>query len=65
MRQTADVIDGYKAVGEFRPDLWLFARHEGQDVGCLLLNLHPDVRHAEIVYVALVPEVRSRGWGLS
>jgi len=63
LRQTADVINGYKAVGEFRPDLWLFARHEGQDVGCLLLNMHPDVRHAEIVYVALIPEVRGRGWG--
>jgi mycothiol synthase len=63
LRQTADVIDGYKAVGAFRPDLWLFARHEDQDVGCLLLNVHPDVRHAEIVYVALVPEVRGRGWG--
>ena len=28
------------------------------------MNLHPDVRHAEIVYVALIPEVRGRRWGL-
>lgn len=63
LRQTADVIEGYQAVGEFHPELWLIARHRAQDVGCLLMNLHPDVRHAEIVYIALIPEVRGRGWG--
>jgi ribosomal protein S18 acetylase RimI-like enzyme len=63
LRQTADVIAGYQAVGEFRPELWLIARDRAEDVGCLFMNLHPDVRHAEIVYVALIPEVRGRGWG--
>ena len=53
-----------KASGEFRPELWQIARHEDDDVGCLLVNLHPDVKHAEIVYLAVVPEVRGRGWGL-
>ena len=33
-------------------------------MGCLLVNLHPDVNHAEIVYLGLIPEVRGRGWGL-
>lgn len=64
LRETEDVIAGYQAVGQFRSELWLVVRHAGMDVGCLLLNLHPDVQHAEIVYVALVPEVRGRGWGL-
>lgn len=63
LRKTADVIAGYQAVGEFRPEHWQIARYEGTDVGCLLVNLHPDVRHAEVVYMALVPEVRGRGWG--
>jgi len=63
LRSTQDVLRGYQAVGEFRPELWSFVRWQGADVGCLLLNLHPDVRHAEIVYLALVPEVRGRGWG--
>ncbi len=63
LRQTADVIAGYQAVGEFQPELWLIARDRAEDVGCLLMNLHPDVRHAEIVYIALIPEVRGRGWG--
>jgi mycothiol synthase len=64
LRDTADVIAGYRAVGEHRPDFWLIAQHAGQDVGCLLLNLHPDVNHAEIIYLAVVPEARGRGWGL-
>jgi mycothiol synthase len=65
LRKTEDVFAGYRAVGEFRPELWHIAVHNGADVGCLLVNLHPDVGHAEIVYVAVVPEVRGRGWGLA
>jgi ribosomal protein S18 acetylase RimI-like enzyme len=64
-RKTADVVAGYKSVGQFRPELWQIARHDGADVGCLLVNLHRDVKHAEIVYVGLVPEVRGRSWGLT
>jgi ribosomal protein S18 acetylase RimI-like enzyme len=65
LRQTADVLAGYQAVGEFRPELWHLVRHHGDDVGCLLINLHRDVGHAEIVYLALIPSVRGRGWGLA
>jgi ribosomal protein S18 acetylase RimI-like enzyme len=65
LRETADVIAGYQSVGEFRPGLWNFVRYAGDDIGCLLVNLHPDVKHAEIVYLGLVPEVRGRGWGLA
>jgi ribosomal protein S18 acetylase RimI-like enzyme len=63
LRKATDVITGYQSVGEFHTELWLIARHRDDDVGCLLINLHPGVRHAEIVYIALVPEVRGRGWG--
>jgi ribosomal protein S18 acetylase RimI-like enzyme len=63
LRTTQDVLAGYRAVGQFRPELWRFVRWQEADVGCLLLNVHPDVRYAEIVYLALVPEVRGRGWG--
>jgi mycothiol synthase len=65
LRDTADVIEGYQAVGEFRPELWFFVREENRDVGCLLINLHPDVEHAEIIYLAVVPEARGNGWGLA
>jgi mycothiol synthase len=64
LREPADVIAGYQGVGQFRPELWQFVRHENEDVGCVLVNLHPDVGHAEIVYLAIAPEVRGRGWGL-
>jgi len=64
LRKTADVVAGYRSVGEFHPELWQIVRHGGDDVGCLLVNLHPDVNHAEIVYLGLIPEVRGRGWGL-
>jgi ribosomal protein S18 acetylase RimI-like enzyme len=64
LRETADVVAGYKSIGQFRPERWLIARCGGDDIGCLLVNVHPDVNHAEIVYVALVPEMRGRNWGL-
>lgn len=64
LRETADVIAGYRAVGLYRPDLWFVARQQEEDIGCLLLNLHPDVNHLEIVYLAIVPEVRGQGYGL-
>ncbi len=64
LRETADVIAGYQALGTYLPELWLFVRHAGRDVGCLLINLHLDVQHAELVYVGLTPDVRGRGWGL-
>jgi ribosomal protein S18 acetylase RimI-like enzyme len=64
LRDIEDVLSGYRGVGEYRPELWQVAIHEGQPVGCLLVNVHADVRHAELVYVGLVPEVRCRGWGL-
>jgi ribosomal protein S18 acetylase RimI-like enzyme len=63
LRETKDVLAGYQAVGEFRPELWLLVRCESRDVGCLLLADHPSENHLEIVYTGLVPEVRGRGWG--
>jgi len=63
LRPTRDVLAGYKSIGQFDPTLWQIVRHGGVDVACLLLNVHPDVQHAEIVYVGLIPEVRGRGWG--
>jgi ribosomal protein S18 acetylase RimI-like enzyme len=63
LRTTADVLAGYRAVGKFDPSLWKIARNRGEDVGCVLVNVHPDVWHAEVVYLGLVPEVRGRGWG--
>lgn len=63
LRTTAEALEGYRAVGQFHAVLWQIAVAAEGDVGCLLVNLHPDVRHAEVVYLGLVPQVRGRGWG--
>jgi mycothiol synthase len=64
LRATADVLAGYRAVGESHDRLWSVVRADGNDVGCLLLADHADTRQYEVVYVGLAPEVRGRGWGL-
>ncbi|HZN34260.1 MAG TPA: GNAT family N-acetyltransferase [Pirellulaceae bacterium] len=63
LRATADVVRGHRSVGQFRPELWQILLVEGREAGCLLVNLHPDVGHAELVYLGLAPEVRGRGYG--
>ena len=34
VRNTHDVLAGYRATGEFDPGRWLIVRHAGSDVGC-------------------------------
>ena len=63
VRNIDEVISGYQATGEFRPENWLFVRNSGEDVGVLLLADHPPAKHRELIYMGLVPEVRGRGWG--
>lgn len=68
LRSTADVLAGYQAIGRHAPDRWLIARHNGQDVGCLLLAEHVRDDEAtggfvELVYMGLVPAARGRGLG--
>ena len=64
IRAIEDVLTGYRKTGEYRPDWWLFARHGGEDVGCVLLADHPEHDQCELMYLGLVPEVRGRGWGV-
>jgi mycothiol synthase len=65
VRPTAEVLAGYRSVGDFKPVNWLIARHGGADVGCLILAEHPQQRIWELVYMGVVPESRGRGWGLA
>ncbi|HEX4145973.1 MAG TPA: GNAT family N-acetyltransferase [Pirellulales bacterium] len=64
LRETTSVLAGYRAAGRFDPGRWFFLRHDGRDVGCLLLTEHPEHRQWELVYIGLVPEARGRSWGL-
>jgi ribosomal protein S18 acetylase RimI-like enzyme len=63
-RSIADVVEGYRAVGGFRPEIWLVARFNHEDVGCILLADHAPQRVWELVYMGILPEARGRGLGL-
>jgi mycothiol synthase len=63
VRKTEDVIDGYKMTGSYSPSRWFFVRHEGADIGCLLLTDHPGLQQWELIYIGLVPSARGCGWG--
>ncbi len=65
LRPIGEVLEGYQAVGDFRPEHWSIARSGGRDVGCLLLAAHPQHKIWEIVYMGIVPEARGQGFGLS
>ena len=64
VREIEDVLTGYKASGVFDPSRWLILRHQGQDVGCLLLTDHPTHGNWELVYMGIPPSSRGHGWGL-
>ena len=63
VRSIQEILDGYRAVGQFDPRRWLLVRHAGADVGCLLLAEHPG-RIWELVYMGLASQARGRRWGL-
>ena len=63
VRPTEDVLAGYRGIGVFDPNRWLIVRHQGRDVGCLLLTDHPQHENYELVYMGVVPAARGHGWG--
>jgi len=64
VREIEDVLDGYRATGVFDPSRWLIVRHDGRDVGCLLLADHPEHGNWELVYMGVVASLRGHGWGM-
>lgn len=63
IRETEDVLAGYRAAGVYSPDLWFVITHENEPVGCLVLTDHPDFDQLELVYMGLIPRFRGHGWG--
>jgi ribosomal protein S18 acetylase RimI-like enzyme len=63
LRKIEDVLTGYQATGVFSAQRWLYVRHDGRDVGCLLLADHPREGNVELVYMGLIPQARGNGWG--
>lgn len=64
VREIEDVLAGYRATGVFDPSRWLIVRHQGQDVGCLLLADHPEDENWELVYMGVAGSRRGHGWGM-
>ena len=63
LREPSDVVAGYKVQGRFNNDHWYIASADGTDVGCLILAEHPPGESWELVYMGIVPEARSHGYG--
>lgn len=63
MRGIDDVLEGHRAVGVFRDDLWLLVRQRGRPAGVMLMSMTGDGRTAELVYLGLCPSLRGRGLG--
>ncbi len=64
MRNVKSVVEGYRSIGLYKPERWLFAKNqEGEDVGVCLLTDHPAARQWELIYMGIVPEARGRGYG--
>ncbi len=61
LRESGDVIESHRSIGEFDPTLWWIVRLDQQPAGALLLNPSPPMNHTELVYLGLAPELRGRG----
>jgi ribosomal protein S18 acetylase RimI-like enzyme len=61
VRPVSDVLDGYRAAGEFRNGLWCLVRSEGEFVGCVLLCSFPESSIASLQYMGVIPRSRRRG----
>ena len=64
IRDVEDVLAGYRASGVFDASRWLIVRHDGADVGCLLLGDFPENDNWELVYMGVTPSARGHGWGI-
>ncbi len=63
IRDSSDVLDGYRQQGTFDPERWFIVANQGEDIGTLILTVHSDSGNWELVYMGLVPEQRGNGFG--
>jgi ribosomal protein S18 acetylase RimI-like enzyme len=63
MRDVEDVMQGHRAIGVFREDLWTLVMVAGKPAGCLLLAHTPARDAVDVVYLGLAPAARGRGLG--
>lgn len=63
LRSGEAALSGHQLTGQFVPSRWKVYCVDGEDVGVLLLNGHPEQSVWEVVYMGVVAEVRGRGLG--
>lgn len=63
LRPTREVLMGYHATGEYRPDWWYLVEQSGELIGCLILADYSQAAQVELVYFGLVPAARGQGFG--
>ncbi|MEO0531987.1 MAG: GNAT family N-acetyltransferase [Planctomycetota bacterium] len=63
LRDLDDVLAGYLATGQHKPEHWFFVQAKGEDIGVLLLAEHPDSDQAELVYMGITPAARGNNYG--
>ncbi len=63
LRETRDVLESHRAVGQFDPSLWFFVFKDGRPEGCMLLSKTEELRSVELVYLGLTPALRGQGMG--
>jgi GNAT superfamily N-acetyltransferase len=56
-----DVLQGYKASGLLRPELWFFIQKDGVDIGVLLLT-DASPEQLELTYMGLLESARGQGF---
>lgn len=61
LRDTSDVLDSHRAVGQYDPSLWWLVLLDGEPEGCLLLNVSQEQDSVELVYIGLSPKLRGKG----
>ena len=64
VRNVDDVLQGYRATGHFNPKRWFIVRHQGEEIGCLILTDYPEQATWELIYMGILPAARGRGWGV-
>jgi ribosomal protein S18 acetylase RimI-like enzyme len=65
MRETPDVLESHRAVGQYDPSLWWIVLENGVPEGCQLFNVSQEHDSVELVYVGLSPKIRGKGIGSS
>ncbi|MBN9523234.1 GNAT family N-acetyltransferase [bacterium] len=62
-RAPVELLDGFRGPSPARPDWWVLARHAGEPVGVVMLDVGAEVGAVELNYLGLAPPARGRGWG--